>query len=314
MAESVLLRSFASGELAPGLYARADLAKYAMGARTLRNFLVRRHGGASNRTGTKYLAATKNSASARSLLRPFVFPAADASYVIECGDSYFRFFHNGARVEVTTATLTAYNGATAYVPGDLVVNAGIGYYCIANTTGNAPPNVTYWYPLPANGTSSILEIPTPYSSGDFQAPAPAGWSQQGTVVTITHLNRAPRELAYSAATAASGNVARWVLSTFTTGSTQATPTLPSATPGAAGTKTYKYILTAAKPDTYEESNPTAAFSAALAADPTPAAPIALAWTAPANAPPEYYVYSDGGFGNGTFGYIGTATGQVTFND
>lgn len=38
----------------------------------------------------------------------------------------------------------AYSGATAYVAGDAVESAGSSYVCIADTTGNAPPNATYW--------------------------------------------------------------------------------------------------------------------------------------------------------------------------
>lgn len=306
MGESVLLRSFAAGELAPGLYARADLAKYATGLRRCRNFIVRRHGGVSNRAGTKFIAATKNSASARSLLRPFIFAAADQSFVVECGDNYFRFFRNGARV--TTSGVAAYNGATPYVPGDLVSQGGVHYYCIANTTGNAPPNVLFWYPLTMlSGTVGIYEIPTPYSSGIFQSPSTAGWSQQGFVVSITHKNHAPAELTYSSAT-------RWVLTTVTTGPSQAKPTGLSATAGSVGAKTFRYVVTAAKADTYEESGASIAFDLAAAGDPTDLAPHVLTWVAPAGAPPEYYIYSDGGFSNGTLGYLGTATGQVTFHD
>ena len=65
---------------------------------------------------------------------------------------------------LTCGTLAAYNGATAYVPGDKVLSGGTNYYCIANTTGNAPPNATYWYAMPADGT---YEIPTPYLTADL---------------------------------------------------------------------------------------------------------------------------------------------------
>jgi hypothetical protein len=39
---------------------------------------------------------------------------------------------------------TAYNNATTYNVGDLVISAGIHYKCILGTVGNAPPNATYW--------------------------------------------------------------------------------------------------------------------------------------------------------------------------
>lgn len=60
-----------------------------------------------------------------------------------------------------------YDNATAYVVGDLVKSGGYLYRCIANTTGNAPPNATYWELLGeysslgaavANNTSNINQI------------------------------------------------------------------------------------------------------------------------------------------------------------
>ena len=48
--------------------------------------------------------------------------------------------------------------------------------------------------------------------------------------------------------------------------------------------------------------------------PTPEAPHVLSWTAPVGGPvAEYYVYCDP-YGNGTFGFLGTATGMTTFRD
>ena len=46
-----------------------------------------------------------------------------------------------------------YAGGTAYTPDDAVVHSGTSYICIANTTGNAPPNGTYWNVLAQAGTN-----------------------------------------------------------------------------------------------------------------------------------------------------------------
>ena len=137
MGSSLVQRAFTAGELAPALAARADLAKYISGLRTCRNFVVQRHGGAANRAGFKFVGGSRNDT--RTYLFPFIYPSTSASVLIEAGEGYFRFWRNGARITVSSAT--AYNGATAYVPGDLVSSGGIIYYCKANTTGNAPPNV-----------------------------------------------------------------------------------------------------------------------------------------------------------------------------
>jgi hypothetical protein len=55
MGEAVFQRAFAGGELAPSLAARADQAKYLTGLRTCRNFIVQRHGGVTNRAGTRFV-------------------------------------------------------------------------------------------------------------------------------------------------------------------------------------------------------------------------------------------------------------------
>jgi hypothetical protein len=39
---------------------------------------------------------------------------------------------------------SAYNAGTPYTPGNVVTNGGVNYLCIANTTGNAPPNASFW--------------------------------------------------------------------------------------------------------------------------------------------------------------------------
>jgi len=50
----------------------------------------------------------------------------------------------------------AYNGATAYVVDDVVESSGSSYICIAATTGNAPPNATYWEQMSQKGTDADL--------------------------------------------------------------------------------------------------------------------------------------------------------------
>ena len=54
-------RSFTGGELSPALYARNDLAKYAIGLKTLKNGFVRAEGCVSNRAGLELVCEVKNS-------------------------------------------------------------------------------------------------------------------------------------------------------------------------------------------------------------------------------------------------------------
>ncbi|MGH7342680.1 MAG: hypothetical protein ACREKH_19520, partial [Candidatus Rokuibacteriota bacterium] len=118
---SLVLRAFGAGELAPGLLARADTQLYQTGARTLRNFLIQRHGGACNRTGTKYVATVKTG---QPWLLKFVYNATQ-TYVLEFGANYVRFFRNG--LPITVSGVAAWSGATGYVVGDLVVQGGVNY-------------------------------------------------------------------------------------------------------------------------------------------------------------------------------------------
>src|SRR3990172_7091417 len=118
---AILQRSFAGGELAPALAARADQVKYQTGLRTCRNFLVQRHGGVANRSGTRFVAEVKDSTKVTRLLK-FVFNDAQ-TYVIEMGHLYLRWHANGAPIVVTSAP--TFSATPAYAIGDLVSWGGI---------------------------------------------------------------------------------------------------------------------------------------------------------------------------------------------
>ncbi|HMJ04576.1 MAG TPA: hypothetical protein VK506_16660, partial [Conexibacter sp.] len=204
-------------------------------------------------------------------------------------------FKNGGAVTVTG--VVAYNGATAYVPGNLASSGGVNYYCIAATTGNAPPNATYWYAMPAG---NLLEIPHPFVNNDLFR-----WTQNGRVITLTHPDVRPQELEYF-------GLQTWTVTPITTAPSITQPLGLAAVAGAAGTRSISYVVTAVKAETYEESIAGAIFQLNVTAEGTPAAPIALTWTPKAGAV-EYNVYADP-YQNGTFGYIGTATGAAAFKD
>ncbi len=153
------LSSFNSGELSPRIEGRVDTEKYASGAKKLENFVPLIQGPATRRGGTRFIQATKDS-TARSWLMKFEFSTSQA-YVLEVGNGYIRFFTNGGAVQIVGAP--AYNGATTYTLGNVVISGGVNYYCIATTVGNAPPNATYWYAM----TGSTYEIPSPYLTADL---------------------------------------------------------------------------------------------------------------------------------------------------
>lgn len=297
MGQSVLQRTFAAGEVSPGFGARADLARYQAALRTCRNFVVQRHGGAYNRSGSRYIARAKTGGTP--YLFRFLYPAADESYVIEAGVGYFRFYHNGE--QVTVSSVPAWSGATAYEVGDLVVSASVNYYCKLAHTNQAPPNGTYWYPL----SGDIYEIPTPYTGGEFAPPAPLCWSQSGSIVTLTHGNQPPLELVYG------GDATSWTLRAITTGPAIAAPDHPTGAAGTVGARTFAYEVTAVDDLTGEESLASSIVSVPLAAEPTVDAPNELGWDAVTGAR-EYNVYGDP-FENGIFGYLGTAGDEAFFD-
>jgi len=61
----------------------------------------------------------------------------------------------------------SYSGATAYVVDDVVESSGSSYICIAATTGNAPPNATYWEQMSQKGTDGTDLTSTLTTQGDI---------------------------------------------------------------------------------------------------------------------------------------------------
>jgi hypothetical protein len=292
--QSTFQRSFAGGELSPSLAARADQAKYLSGLGTCRNFVVLRNGSVANRSGTRFIAETKNSSTATFLFR-YVSEVAGDSVLLEAGPNYIRPIKNGALVTLTG--VPAYNGGTAYAIGDIASSGGVNYYSMVAQTGVAPPGGT-WYAMPG----AILEIPTPFGGGEFN------WVQSGNVITLTSKTGVgpPYELTYR-------SITNWALQVVSTAPTIDPPTAVGSLAGIAGGLTYRYIVTAARGETYEESVGSAASTLAGCGEPTTAAPHTITWTPPAGSVAEYYIYKDP-YNNGTYGFIGTATGQASFKD
>lgn len=231
-------RSMAGGEVAPAVYGRADQVKYQTGLRTCRNFSVRRHGGAENRTGSVLVAEVGDSAVLHRLFR-FVFNA-EQTYVLLFGDETMRVTKLG--VQLTVSGVTAWSNATAYTIGDLALSGGVNYYCILAHTNQIPPRATYWYAMPAG---NIYEIPTPYGEADLQG---LYVDQSGDVVSLDSLDYAPRELRRYADT-------RWIFTLSAFAPSQAKPTALVATRGAGGAKSFRYKVTAVAAESSEESVP-----------------------------------------------------------
>lgn len=96
MGVSIIQPSFASGELAPSLYARVDLARYQTGLKLCRNFIVMPYGGIKNRPGTVFISPTRLNSRAR--LIPFEFND-EQTYVLEFTHQRIRVYRDGGIVE-----------------------------------------------------------------------------------------------------------------------------------------------------------------------------------------------------------------------
>jgi hypothetical protein len=88
--------SFTAGELTPSLHARVDLAKYAVGLKTCRNFFIAAHGGAYNRPGTMLVGEVADS-DYRHRLITFQFNTTQ-TYVLEFGHLTLRVIKDGGYV------------------------------------------------------------------------------------------------------------------------------------------------------------------------------------------------------------------------
>ena len=93
---SAAFTNFTAGELSPRLDGRTDLSKYFNGCKTLQNFLVHPHGGATRRPGTEFISEVKDSTKNVRLI-PFEFNVEQA-YILEFGDEIFRVYKDGGVV------------------------------------------------------------------------------------------------------------------------------------------------------------------------------------------------------------------------
>lgn len=105
-----LQTNFTAGELSPRLLGRTDIARYANAVELMENAFPLIHGGATRRSGTKFVKEVKTSAKQTRLI-PYVFSRTQA-YILEFGDQYMRVYMNGGQVE--TSPGVAYEITTPY--------------------------------------------------------------------------------------------------------------------------------------------------------------------------------------------------------
>ncbi|MEW5725320.1 MAG: ubiquitin-activating E1 FCCH domain-containing protein, partial [Thermodesulfobacteriota bacterium] len=109
-----IITNFTAGELSPRLEGRVDISKYANGCRQLENFIVHPHGGATRRSGFRYIAGVKDHGKKVCLI-PFVFSVVQA-YILEFGHYYLRVYMDQGQVLSGGAP---YEISTPYSEADL---------------------------------------------------------------------------------------------------------------------------------------------------------------------------------------------------
>ncbi|HEX7386244.1 MAG TPA: hypothetical protein VF285_03075 [Castellaniella sp.] len=286
--------SFSGGEVTPEFFGRADDSKYQSGLASCRNFIVKPQGPVENRAGFGFVREVKDSAK-RTRLIAFTYSTTQ-TMVIELGAGYFRFHTQGATL--LAGSPAAYDAGHAYVIGDLVSDAGANYYCTAPTTGNAPPDVSYWYLLPASGE---YEAPNPFAEADL---FDIHYVQSADVLTLVHPNYPPCELRRLGAT-------QWVLQdiSFTPGiAAPAAPTVTAAGSSGAAINHY-YVVTAMDADNVRESPASTAGSVSSNLFQT-GCTNTIAWATVTGAS-RYNVYKQQG---GLYGYIGQTDGLSIVDD
>lgn len=240
MTTSIIQRSLAGGEISPAVYARTDLVKYQTGLKKCRNFIVLRHGGVSNRSGTEFCGEVKSSTKVTRIFR-FRFNTSN-TYALEFGDLYMRVYVRG--IILTVSGLAAYAGGTTYGVADLVSYAGGNYYSIqAGNIGHQPDiSPTFWYAMPINGT---YEIPSPFSETELFE---LNRAQSADIMTWVHPNHDPVELRREGHT-------KWSFVTVSFSPATARPTGMSYTATTAGASILLHKVVAVNKDTLEQSLP-----------------------------------------------------------
>ena len=203
--------NFTAGELSPKLFGQTNLDRYRNGVETLENMIVFPQGGATRRSGSRFICEVKDS-SATTRLIPFEFNDEQA-YVIELGNNYMRFFKDQGQITEATKSISAITKANpavvtatshGYSNGDHVwINDVVGMtevngrrYTIANVTTHtfelSGVNSTNYTTYSSGGTAAkVFEISTTYTSAqlfDLQ------FAQSADVMYIVHEAHEPAKL------------------------------------------------------------------------------------------------------------------------
>lgn len=298
MPASVIQPSFSAGEVSPTLFGRVDLAKYKVGAKTMRNFFVDYRGGASNRAGTRFVGQALFSSLPTRLI-PFKFSTLQ-TYVLEFGDYYMRVIKDGAYVLETEQTITGITAADpavvtcaghGYFDGDwvylsvagmtrlnqrffVVSSAGTNTFQLTDLFGNVVDSSTY-AAFTSGTVAQVYTIGSPYAAADLEM---VKYFQSADKLTLCHPDYAPQDLTRT------GHAA-WSFTPISFYAAINPPSGLTGTPSSAGTAYFSYTVTTVSA-AGEESVAATPFQFQGVNITTTSGSNRMAWSAVANA--EYY--------------------------
>lgn len=219
-----------SGELSPLMANRQDQARYAYGARRMRNFIPSLQGPARKRPGFRFVCEISDSSN-RAWLVPFVFSQRDA-WVLICGESTVGFVTDHGQVLETAIPITSMTNASpgvfTRVAHGLLADQEIYATSLPGTTGiagrnfrvNTVPTADTFtlkdlYGTVLNTTSSgtysgggtvqrVYKIVSPYTAANLTETDTnctlLSFAQSGDVLDICVPDFQPRQLTRTAAT------------------------------------------------------------------------------------------------------------------
>ena len=284
MTTPLIKSSFSSGEVAPSLYGRLDLAKWHSACSVARNFFVSYRGGLLSRGGLAYVGVCKQPASANSVAPrniEFTFNIFQ-SYILEFGELYMRVVANGGYVTETAFAITGATQANPcvltipghnYVVGDWLFLASLGgmtqlngrTVIVSGVAGNnvtiadifnVPINSLAYGAYTAGGTAArIYTLVTPYHAVDLPY---LKFTQSADVMSICCVNQQTQteyptqELSRLAANNWTIAPPQFAASIAAPATCTVAGTTYSTGPGPAA---YGYVVTAVDADTGDESQP-----------------------------------------------------------
>jgi hypothetical protein len=159
--------SFAAGELAETFTGRVDMAKYLVGAKSLKNWIVQKHGGIANRPGTEFVCDSYRAAR----LLPFEFNTVQ-TYILE-----FTFYLLRVIKDEALVVQNLVDSQTVYKWTVSAASANVYYLTLIDGTApNLPTDrgfvqdyywaVSVWF----NNVLAVLQrstVPTALQPGEF---------------------------------------------------------------------------------------------------------------------------------------------------